>query len=349
MTRAGAELQLCRLAEDQVAAGNDITVGCFSIQPPLRSRLEDAGVCVVSSQDGRVDMARELRRAAASSDVLHAWMYHGFLMSMTLRPFARCSHIWSIRRTAPSSVGLRRRTRAIVRLTARASNRWADGLIYCSHAAASAHRNAGFRARHETVIYNSVEAPAGVAAQPSSGAARRVGFLGRFNHDKGVDILLAAWGDVARSHPGAELVVAGPSLDETNAELEEMIRALDLPRRPSLIGSVADPIGFLRSLDCLVSPSRTEGFPNVIAEALSIGLPVVATDVGGSPEVVGNIGELVPPESPQALGAAISAFLDDPTTLRERATRGPAHIATQFDRAMTMTKTDEFYDIVVKG
>jgi glycosyltransferase involved in cell wall biosynthesis len=154
---------------------------------------------------------------------------------------------------------------------------------------------------------------------------------------------LRSWVAVSAEHPEALLLVAGGQLTDENTTLVEMIAELDLPSDPRLVGPVDDPKGYLASLHCLVSPSRTEGFPNVIAEAMSLGVPVIATNVGGTPEVLGECGMLIEAERPDLLAIAVSSFLDDPSELRRRAAAGPDRVANEFSRARSLDETNAFY------
>ena len=76
-----------------------------------------------------------------------------------------------------------------------------------------------------------------------------------------------------------------------------------------LCGESTDMSSFYRSIDVLVLSSRTEGFPNVVAEAMSYGKPVITTDVGDAATIVGNAGWVVPPRSPEFLASAIECAL----------------------------------------
>lgn len=138
-----------------------------------------------------------------------------------------------------------------------------------------------------------------------------VGYVGRLTEQKGVDILIAA----VRGEADWELVIAGDGPER--AHLEELAAANSVPA--SLLGTVPhDELPALyRRFDVLVVPSRPapgvlEQFGRVAVEAMSTGIPVVASALGALPEVVGEAGVLVPPEDVDALAAALRALAADP-------------------------------------
>lgn len=97
-------------------------------------------------------------------------------------------------------------------------------------------------------------------------------------------------------------------------------------------GARDDVPDLLRGLDVFVLPSRTEGICNTILEAMASGLPVVATDVGGNPELVvpDRTGLLVPPSSPEALAAALVRYAGDPALRRGHGAAGRARVLAEF-------------------
>jgi len=167
-------------------------------------------------------------------------------------------------------------------------------------------------------------------AAPESGAfperpgRPRVVFLGRVVRAKGVDTLVEA---AARLRtPGADVVIVGDGPDRTR--IEALARGLGVADRVHVTGFVGHERvpSILASADLLVLPSRYEELGTVLVEAMHAGLPVVATRVGGIPEVVadGVTGLLVASADPSALAAAIDAVLSDPALagrMRESARR----------------------------
>lgn len=138
-------------------------------------------------------------------------------------------------------------------------------------------------------------------------------------------------------------VMVGRGLDETNHALLQEIRDRGLEDRFLLLGERRDLPRIYAALDVMVSSSLVEAFPNVLGEAMSCGLPCIATDVGDSSWVIHDTGLVVPPGDPAALGAAILRAMDwsrDERQRRGEAARervemrfGIAAVAQQFVRA----------------
>lgn len=136
-----------------------------------------------------------------------------------------------------------------------------------------------------------------------------VGSIGSLNQVKGQYYLIQAFAKVAAGLPKArlEIVGDGPERDNLLAEIKE----LDLESKVQLLGQVDKPKKFLKTWDLFVLPSLSETFGLVILEAFEAKVPVVASNVGGIPELVhdGKTGYLVPPANPEKLAKAISYLL----------------------------------------
>jgi glycosyltransferase involved in cell wall biosynthesis len=149
-------------------------------------------------------------------------------------------------------------------------------------------------------VHNGVPAP---DARPPTAAAQdglRVAAICRLVRQKGLDILLRAMVEV----PEVRLTIAGSG--ELEADLRRLVAELGLTGRVELVGWV-DPVSVLSRVDAVVVPSRNEGLPLVLLEAMHTGLPVIATPVGSVPEAIehGVSGLLVPPEDHVALAGAL--------------------------------------------
>ena len=151
-------------------------------------------------------------------------------------------------------------------------------------------------------------------------------FVGRLSAEKGCDVLLRAWPQLVAVVPGARLCLVGSGEEEPR--LEEMARALRVEGSVIFTGGVMDTAAHMRAADLAVLPSRTEGMPVALLEAMSCAVPVVATRVGGSAEVLEHAvtGTLVPPESPTALARAMADALLDGGPAKARAEAARAHV-----------------------
>jgi glycosyltransferase involved in cell wall biosynthesis len=181
------------------------------------------------------------------------------------------------------------------------------------------------------VIHNGIDPRPWEAAEPAvlglPAGAVRFGYVGSFAGRKGVDTLARVWWRVAARLPDAHLLLAGKHLRE------EPVRALlEGAPRVHWLGYRADVPRVMRSLDVLVLPSRREGAPNVVLEAMAAGVAVVATAVSGTPELVrdGVEARLCPPRDPEALADAMLELGADPSLRARLAAAGAARVRAEF-------------------
>jgi glycosyltransferase involved in cell wall biosynthesis len=175
--------------------------------------------------------------------------------------------------------------------------------------------------------------------EPRAQTAPSIGAVGRIEPQKGFDVLIRALGEV----DDATLAIVG--------EGSERRALLDLARRTGVAERIRwrgwsdDARSYLASFDVFVLPSRFEGFPLVVLEALLARLAVVAADVGSVAEVVldGETGLLVPPEDPGALAAAIRRLLADDDLRRGLAERGRQLVLERFTAARMSRAYESLY------
>lgn len=134
----------------------------------------------------------------------------------------------------------------------------------------------------------------------------------RLEEQKGIRHLLEAMPAILARHPDAALAVAGTGSLEK--DLKERAQALGVAGNVRFLGAFPQLTTFYPLIDFFVLPSLWEGLPLCLLEAMSLGLPIVATRVGGVGDLLedGRTARLVPPQDPAALAAAINGFLDDP-------------------------------------
>lgn len=154
--------------------------------------------------------------------------------------------------------------------------------------------------------------------------------VGRLSAEKGQDLLLRAVADLSGLYPRLELLFAG--VGPLEAELRRLAERLGIAERVRFLGFVADMPALYASVDLVVQSSLTEGLPNVVLEAAYLCVPIVATDVGGTREVVehGVSGWLLRSGDAGALRDALQRYLADPVAFVEMAKHGRDQIESNF-------------------
>jgi GalNAc-alpha-(1->4)-GalNAc-alpha-(1->3)-diNAcBac-PP-undecaprenol alpha-1,4-N-acetyl-D-galactosaminyltransferase len=164
--------------------------------------------------------------------------------------------------------------------------------------------------------------------------------VGRLDPRKGFDLLLRAFHQIHDRYPDWQLTILGEG--SIRSELEELRSQLQLTDRVHLPGAVKNVRDYLDRADLFVLPSRTEGFPMALCEAMACGLPVIATDCLSGPRDIitdGVDGVLVPTEDVEALAAGLAALMSDPAHRQQLALNAPS-VLDRFglDRVMVMWK-----------
>jgi glycosyltransferase involved in cell wall biosynthesis len=211
-----------------------------------------------------------------------------------------------LRVVAVEHLPLPSRSRAAHRLKRATSRRLAAHVAVSEATADSIAREAGLRRERMHVVRNGVSEPAGGTME--LGPSRPVvGGMGRLDRQKGFDVLV----DALALLPGVSAVVAGDGPER--GALERRAHDRGIEDRFTLLPWTAETGPFLRALDLFLLPSRYEGLPLALLEAMAAGTPVVAADVGAVNEAVvaGTSGLLVPPDDAPALAAAVRQLLDD--------------------------------------
>jgi glycosyltransferase involved in cell wall biosynthesis len=201
-------------------------------------------------------------------------------------------------------------------LLERLAARWTDRIITLSDEEARDHLRLGIgRPQQFITIPSGVDLDAVRAASPVSltSGGPVIGTVGRLAPVKGLRYLLDAGPEILRRCPDARFLVVGDG--EMRPSLEAQARGLGLADRVVFAGFREDIPAVIAGMDVFVLPSLNEGMGRVLVMAMALGKPIVATRVGGVPELLGDgkAGLLVPPRDPAALAEAILALLHDRT------------------------------------
>ncbi len=315
LTLGGAERVVCALAEDWARAGREVSVvtvasrqdDVYALAPGVRRVTLDLARPSRHALDALLQMGRRVAALRRALRALEPAVVVCFLESANVLSLLAASGtgvpVFVCVRTDPRYALLERRW-AVLR-------RWlyprARGVVVQTEGAAAWARRFCPRVH---VIPNFAPRPARVAAPGAEQGAKRLLAMGRLAAEKGFDVLIEAFAQVAGAHPDWSLSILGEG--PARPGLETLVARLGLGERVSLPGFAADPFAELAAAHAFALPSRYEGFPNALLEAMACGLPAVAFDCPSGPaEVIvhGQNGLLVPPGDGRRLAAALDRVM----------------------------------------
>ena len=361
----GAQRMLLRLAGGLQSRGIDNVVVSLSSREPLADAFEARGIRVYS-----LDMSTIFRGLFAlrtlknlinelAPDVLQGWMYHANLVTTLVRPLTRRSVpvLWNIRRGTDDVRERKFVTRVVIRANAWLSSR-AERIVYCTRESRDQHEALGFYHRNGVVIGNGFDVERFARSQEFRKLIRErydvadtdilIGNIGRDDSAKGRTYLIEAFAEVMKRVPQARLMLVGRGMSEANPELRRLLVSSGVAPRVILVGEYSPISELYSAMDILCSSSVTEGFPNVIGEAMCCELPCVASDVGNVRALLDGIGLVVPPRSaPRLAHALISMCEEDRAAWRDRGARARARIAELYSLSVVVGSYASLYREVV--
>jgi glycosyltransferase involved in cell wall biosynthesis len=208
--------------------------------------------------------------------------------------------------------------RAAFPLRRAAAWRQADRVIAISEAVRAQLLTDGIDPERIVVVRSAIDLAAVAGARPGGFRASLaladesplIAAVAALTPEKGLDILVAAAARLAEHTPKIHWVVAGAG--PLAGDLNRAAARSGVGDTVHLLGHLDDPTALLAEADCVVMPSRSEAFGSSLLDAMALGKPIVASAVGGIPEVLGSAGVVVPPGNPAALAAAVVAITGDP-------------------------------------
>jgi glycosyltransferase involved in cell wall biosynthesis len=341
-TFGGADISLSILLQSLDPKIDITVVGVDEeISRRVASTRPNTDVLLVPAVRGKWDLGAMLAIARAlrklRPDVLHANLNtpvaaRYVLLAAILTPRIRVVAVEQLATVTTFTVP----QRILKRVTAR---RLAAHVAVGDRAARQIERQLGLTPKSIRVIYNAVPDR---TLRPGKRLANGpiVGSVARLDRQKGLDVLVRALPLL----PGVSVVLVGGGPERMT--LEQMAKETGVDDRLIITGWREDARDHLTGLDLFVLPSRFEGFPLAILEAMLACLPVVATDVGSVAEAVidGETGLLVPPEDPEALAASISELLADPERRRRMGAAGRRRVLEHFSPANAARSFEAIYN-----
>jgi glycosyltransferase involved in cell wall biosynthesis len=321
----GAERQVVTLATAFRERGHSVTVIIFYPGGPLEAELHAAGVRVrVLGKRGRWDVASFLARLHAVIREEHPEVLHGYLavpniVATALRPaFPGLKVVWGERGSARDMSHYDWLSRFSGDL-ARALSRFPNLLIMNSRAGFEHAVQKGYPRHKMVVIPNGIDIARFVPDPAARDRLRRewnvtnsdrlIGLIGRLDPVKGHPTFLAAAALLAKERKDVRFVCVGDGNPDYADTMRERAHVLGVAERVSWVGAHKNVTAVYNALDVVCSSSDSEGFPNVIGEAMACGVPCVATDVGDSAWIVGDSRFIAPPADPAKLCECVTTAL----------------------------------------
>lgn len=322
LSTGGAEMMLYKLLSGMNRERFEPVVISLMDRGTLGDRIEALGIPVhtIGLKLGKSTplsiwcLIRTLRQF--QPDLIQGWMIHGNLAaqlaSTSMFMPKKVPILWNIRHSALSKSDASNVTLLLIKVLSYLSHLPVK-IIYNSKVGAYDHEKIGYNLNKTQIIPNgfdtklfttSLEARRHFRGELGlSEDAFLIGLIGRFHPMKDHSTFLQSAKALLATKPGVQFVLVGKEVDWDNPLLRRVILDLELTNQVHLLGERADIPYITAALDIATSASYGEGFPNVIGEAMSCGVPCVVTDVGDSAWIVGNTGQVVQPRNPEALCA----------------------------------------------
>ncbi|HEY4128759.1 MAG TPA: glycosyltransferase [Gammaproteobacteria bacterium] len=364
----GTEKQVANLTKRMDRQAFDLSFACMARWGEMIQEIEDRqGIQVSEYPIGRLyglnaflqqwRFAKALRRSR--TQILHSYNFYANMFSLPAAKLAGVPCVVaSIRDMGIYLSPMKRRAQKLV-------CRLADRIVVNAGAIRDWLVEQGYPADKIVVIRNGVDTSR-FGARNDGAALRRefdippqaplVVMLARLNPTKGIDCFFEAAAKIRGTFPDAYFLAVGECYTRDaegeivvdsvyRKELQDRVTSLGLTDRVRFTGLRKDVSQILAAAAVSVLPSISEGISNTLLESMAAGVPVVASRVGGTPEVIEDDehGLLVPPSDPEALAAAISRVLGDPSLAAKLGANGRRRVIAEFSFEAVVQRTEDLY------
>ena len=358
----GAEQSLCRLVKDMDGSRFHCTVVSMTDVGPVGKAIQQTGcpVYAIGMKKGMADPRGILRLERIihriRPHILQCWMYHANLLGLMVAPTLPV--IWNIR---CSDMDLRQ-YRLSYRLSVRAGaivSKFPRAVISNSESGRIWHEKLGYRPRRWVTIPNGFDTTIYRPDAEAAGAVRKwlnipqstvlIGMVARFDPMKDHAGFFMAAKELFGMYPNTHFVLAGRDIHRENPRARSLLQGMRFQEKFHLLGERKDVRRIMAALDILCSSSAYgEGFPNVIGEAMAVGIPCVVTDTGDSKELIGDTGIVVPARNPDALCDGWIQLIKAGAEARKNiGLRARERIEKHFNISACVSKYEELYERIL--
>jgi glycosyltransferase involved in cell wall biosynthesis len=261
-------------------------------------------------------------------ELVNTWMYHADLVGGVLAKIIRIPCvIWSIRQSNTEYSKYNKLTYFIIKLNSILSYIVPNKIICCSSLTASKHVSIGYDRSKMIVINNGVDTNLYKPSDEAKNNLRKklgiknnkyiVGHVARYDPLKGHKLMLECIQHVLNHYKNVIFLLYGMQIDSMNSELTQLIEDLGIHEDVMLLGHSDRLYDIYPAMDLLCLTSISEGFPNVLIEAMACGVPCISTNVSAADEIVGDTGFVVHDKLPENISARIIEYFNNETNIKK--------------------------------
>lgn len=318
LTTGGAEMMLYKVLSTHSDVKHSVLCLSNDKETPISTKISNIGIKIhylaLSPNINLLTLVQRIIKIIKieSPNIIQGWMYHGNLAASfcSLLYKNRIPVVWNVRRSLHDLKTEKLTTRLVIKLNAFLAF-LPKKIIFNSHLSAKQHEAIGFIKQKTLLIPNGFDLSEFAPDMNDRIRIRRelgikedevlIGLVGRYHPIKGHSNFLKAAGLLCSQFDNIKFVLVGNNVDHDNVELISEIKKLGLFEKIILLGSRDDIPKLTNAFDIATSASSGEAFSNTLGEAMAVGIPCVATDVGDSKLLLNGVGVIVEPDSPLSL------------------------------------------------
>lgn len=367
LTQGGAESQLERLILSSNPKKNEhIVITLRTEDTAIKKRLLSNGIVVyelgfngLGLIPGFFNLRALLKQLYTIDSIIQCWMYIGNFFGLLTAITLKLPHkvVWNIRRTEiPKGVsGLLSKICGVL------SYRYPVPIICCAYSAKESHIKAGYNSENMTVIHNGIDTDLFTSDIKQRNSLRKkfdiksdelvLGMVGRFAEVKGHIYLLQALKIISLNSPllfnKLKIILIGRNIFSAPT-LSTLLNDENLKKRILVVDETSHVQDYMQGFDIYCMPSESEGFPNVVAEAMACSVPAIVTDVGDAAFIVNNSNFVVPPFQPAALAQVIQQTLQLSAIEKETLSKSSRRrICQNFSISLALSKYNDLYQKLI--